>query len=163
MLQNCGQHDTQVFRCFDVVMQYNNRSWSRISKYIIATFLGCNVGIKVATQNIPHNQSVLSAEFFALASTQAAVRWSKQFALNPVGTFLHIFEVGFVGRFPSIQVIVGMIAYSMSILKNLPVNFRMFAHVIANAEKSSFGFVASQDFQYPGRKFWYGAIVESEV
>ena len=163
MLEDGWQHHPQVFGRFDIIVQYNNRPRPGVAQHIITAFLWCDGWVEITAQYIPHNQAVLTAEFFALASAQAAIRWSKQFALYPMGAFLYIFEVSFVGRFPAIEVIVGMISYRMTILKNLPVNFRMFAHIFADTKKSGFCFVTSQDFEYPGREFGNWTVVKSEV
>ena len=76
---------------------------------------------------------------------------------------VHILHVFLKRRFPTFEMVVGMVPDTMSGLHDLFVHLGMFVDILTHHEEGCFDLVACQNSQHLRRHFRNGTVVESEV
>jgi hypothetical protein len=93
MVKDSGQGISEVLFCLEAVMKNHNGSRSGVSDDVPKALLRVDRGIKIGTQDVPHNDPVMSEEKLSLPWPDAAIGWPEQVGLDEWSAFSHIVQV----------------------------------------------------------------------
>lgn len=83
--------------------------------------------------------------------------------MNKPVCFFRIVEIGLVPGFPTVEVIIGVIACRMPFLCQRPVHLGVFFHVLPDTEKGGFGIEFPELLQHPGSYIRMGSVIKGQV
>lgn len=141
-------------------MEGDDGSGTRVALHIVEHLLGVEPFAVVARHNVPHHQLIVSTEEKVLLPLEPSVGRAEEIGMEQLIGFLHIVQIAADAVSESAQMIEGVVANAVSFGYYLLIELRMFANIVAYHEEGGLHLVLAQGFQYKGRYFRNGAVVE---
>ena len=143
MLEHHGKGMAEIRFGFDAVVEDDDRACFGVLDYILGAVFWADVTIKIAAEDVPHDDAVMTLQELGLAGFQLAVWRTEETGIDHTGTVTDIVEIGDVFGGPTGKMVEGVIAYRVAGMDDHVVDLRMLADIVANTEKGGFGIKAS--------------------
>lgn len=144
MFQHLLQSRKHPGCCLDTVVKNHYGSRADMPDSPGSHLLRTSVHIEIPTEDVPHHDTVLSAQVTVSPHRKLTVRRTEQGGADVVGGFLYVGKVGGMRSTEAPGMGVGMIACRVPLLQQTVVQFRILLHPAADAEEGGFGLVAEQ-------------------
>ncbi len=138
-----GKCVAQVGFGFETVVEDDNGTCFGVLNDILGAIFGADVAIEITTEDIPHDDAVMTLQELDLAGFQFAVWGTEETGMHHTGTVADVVEIGDVFGRPTGKMVEGMIAYGVAGMNDHVIDVRMLADIVANTEKGGFGIKAS--------------------
>ena len=130
-----------------------------LAQYLTAILLG----IVVARHEVPHDDAVALAQCAVLPEAHDAVRRTEKVGGEVAVGLVDIGDVSLGALLESLEVVEGMVTYTVTTLNNHLVLIWMLAYIVAYHKESSLDLVFVQHIKYPRRYLGDRTIVEGEI
>src|SRR5690606_4722276 len=122
--------------CLYVIMEHHNGTISGVPEYVLKAFFGGEPGVKIAAENVPHDDLEITLQRIVLRACGSAIRRSEQRGSRQGLTTRHVSHVDISWRFPTVQMVICVVSHTVTVFKQAIEQIRMFFYIFAHTEKS---------------------------
>ena len=117
----------------------------------------------VARDDIPHHDAVVVAQHDVLLPAHPAMGRTEQAGVQHLVGFIGIFQVGVAGVTCPTDMVVGVVAYAVTVVHHHLVDLGVLAYIVAYHEERGLDTFTAQQTEYPRGDEGDGPIVEGEI